>query len=379
MSVYGGTITRAGRNLLTGLVAGQTIEFTKVQFGSGIVPDQTSLETVTELYNYIADGSSNVPIAIGNAIHLVAEYRNEMNPDMQDVFWINEFGIFAKTDSSPEVMIYYASLGETPQPVNPYVDQRIDVKRYPITIAVAVTPDIKLAYNPGTFITEENVDLKVQAAMQYHVANKDNPHAVTKSQVGLGNVDNTADNQKNVKYADEAGTAKKLTNPLTITLGTGSKEGTNKFTCDASKPKTIDITPINLGALPALLSTQYAGCYYRIVNGETEWINPPMESLAEYRTTERFDGKPVYTKLMDFFVDSLEVASIDVPEANTIIRYAGYGSRNDYRFTLPYIQGYDDDGIYTRIAVCSNNGKLVVTNNTGQTGYTLTIQVWFTK
>ena len=30
-----------------------------------------------------------------------------------------------------------------------------------------------------------------------------------------------------------------------------------------------------------------------------EWINPPMQLGVEYRTTERHNGKPVYTKLVD--------------------------------------------------------------------------------
>ena len=41
-----------------------------------------------------------------------------------------------------------------------------------------------------------------------HVARNDNPHVVTKAQVGLGNVDNTADANKNVKYANTAGSAR---------------------------------------------------------------------------------------------------------------------------------------------------------------------------
>lgn len=31
---------------------------------------------------------------------------------------------------------------------------------------------------------------------------------------------------------------------------------------------------------------------------EAEWVNPPMAPGAEYRTTERWNGKPVYTKLV---------------------------------------------------------------------------------
>ena len=31
-----------------------------------------------------------------------------------------------------------------------------------------------------------------------------------------------------------------------------------------------------------------------------EWVNPPMEAGVEYRTTERYGGKPVYVKLLNF-------------------------------------------------------------------------------
>lgn len=44
-------------------------------------------------------------------------------------------------------------------------------------------------------------------------------------------------------------------------------------------------------------SSDYPGCYYRVVDGETEWLNPPMAKFREYRTTERYQGKPVYVYL----------------------------------------------------------------------------------
>lgn len=47
-------------------------------------------------------------------------------------------------------------------------------------------------------------------------------------------------------------------------------------------------------------STDYPGCYYRTVDGVTEWVNPPMMLGVEYRTTERYLGEPVYVKAVDF-------------------------------------------------------------------------------
>jgi hypothetical protein len=54
----------------------------------------------------------------------------------------------------------------------------------------------------------------------------------------------------------------------------------------------------NLGVAEAYEHNQYRGCYYRMVNGEQEWINPPMIIDVEYRTTERMHGYTVYTMLM---------------------------------------------------------------------------------
>lgn len=44
-------------------------------------------------------------------------------------------------------------------------------------------------------------------------------------------------------------------------------------------------------------SEEYAGHYYRLINGQEEWINPPMAEGIEYRTVERYNNKPVYTMI----------------------------------------------------------------------------------
>ena len=46
-----------------------------------------------------------------------------------------------------------------------------------------------------------------------HIANKSNPHGVTKAQVGLGNVDNTSDANKPVSTAQQAALNSSLTHP----------------------------------------------------------------------------------------------------------------------------------------------------------------------
>ena len=53
-----------------------------------------------------------------------------------------------------------------------------------------------------------------------------------------------------------------------------------------------------LSLIETIESKEYPGCFYRMVNGEEEWINPPMKTGSVYRTTERFKGEPVYVRLV---------------------------------------------------------------------------------
>ena len=72
-------------------------------------------------------------------------------------------------------------------------------------------------------------------------------------------------------------------------------KGVDYFTQEDIDSIVAGIVAANVG----VESTEHPGCYYRMVNGETEWISPPMAIGVEYRTTERYLGKPIYAKLID--------------------------------------------------------------------------------
>lgn len=89
---------------------------------------------------------------------------------------------------------------------------------------------------------------EIRAKLKGHAESTNNPHGVTAEQVGLGNVNNTADSEKHVQYAGEAGSASKVGNKLTIRFNGGSVESTNKWTFDGSTSRSVNITPANIGA-----------------------------------------------------------------------------------------------------------------------------------
>ena len=97
MSYYGGTVTVAGRDLITSLVAGETIQFTRIMVGSGALPEGVEPIDMTELVTPVAEGTSTTPVQDGATVYMTIEYRSDLNGGLKEGFWLREFGVYAKT------------------------------------------------------------------------------------------------------------------------------------------------------------------------------------------------------------------------------------------------------------------------------------------
>ena len=88
---------------------------------------------------------------------------------------------------------------------------------------------------------------------------------------------------------------------------------------------------------PSVESEEHSGCYYRMVGGEKEWINPPMLMGVEYRTTERWNGKPVYTKVVEFgTLPNNETKTVAwTPDSGTCDYVVGYSGTTSGYGALP--------------------------------------------
>lgn len=89
----------------------------------------------------------------------------------------------------------YNILVEINLPLTSYNDLQ-DLPTYPDGDPIKGTFDIDKAGVPGSAAFEQ-----LEAKVDDHIADKQNPHEVTKSQVGLGNVDNTSDADKPISTA----------------------------------------------------------------------------------------------------------------------------------------------------------------------------------
>lgn len=126
-------------------------------------------------------------------------------------------------------------------------------------------------------------------------------------------------------------------------------------------------------------SPDHPGCYCRTVDGETEWINPPMEPGVEYRTTGRYQGKVVYTKLVVF--DALPNAStgvkpFGVTSGAAVVRWSGTLRVGSQAASFPWISS---KGEIRAIAYISSTGHLCVVTFSDQSANTAEFIVEYIK
>lgn len=112
--------------------------------------------------------------------------------------------------------------------------------------------------------------------------------------------------------------------------------------------------------------------------GPLEWINPPMQLSVEYRTTERYNGKPVYTKLVDCGAgpnNARKTVFANTQNVETPISCTGnFGSG-----TIPY-EWFAGDVSGAQAITCTFNGRAIeIAATADYSGWTIFVIVKYTK
>lgn len=119
--------------------------------------------------------------------------------------------------------------------------------------------------------------------------------------------------------------------------------------------------------------------------GEWEWENPILYWGVEYRTTEKWDGKPVYTKWVSH-TPTTDIGNasgsygfaieFSTPNFKRLIRYGGSLNVENGN-ALPY---FDAVGGYLGVNYMNNNGVAIAMNKKViRAGTTINVQIWYTK
>ena len=238
-------ITEKGLSLQAKLIAGTSLTITRAVTGSGTVtagmlqkqtyvtnPEQTiTLSGVS----YPEDGKCAVR-------------ANLKNDGLETGYIARQLGFYAEDPDEGEIL-YFIAQAESGSGTT--VPSETEMPGYSAEwtcyFQYGQADNVDVMVDPANTISAAEAQQMVDA----HANDTENPHGVTKEQLGLDLVDNTADSEKYVAYASTAGTGNKTKSSITVRFNGGSTEGTDMFTFNGSVAKSINITPAKIGAMPA--------------------------------------------------------------------------------------------------------------------------------
>ena len=174
-------LTASGKNLLLRALAGETITFTKIQLGNGTAQDPAE---ATGLANPIITVELSKIVVGTEYVTLTAQFSNS---SITSGFHITEAGFFAKDpdDSTKEILYALGNEDESSADYVPDKGNRILEMQFDALIFIGDAENVSAAISSSlVYASKEDFDK--------HTAGKNNPHSVTKQQVGLGNVPNLA-------------------------------------------------------------------------------------------------------------------------------------------------------------------------------------------
>lgn len=222
-----------------------------------------------------------------------------------------------------------------------------EIRVDPAPVGTMVASENELLTLLDIIARSEGIVLNMEEINAHIAKTSGNPHKVTATEVGLGNVPNVATNDQTPTYtqAEEfenlvsgeklSVSMGKIMKAITVIggkapAGYGLGESTGQYVSDcdlalangwyqtdADTLNTPDTVGSHGGSLfvsnygtdqtvQTFFEIGYSAVQHILIRRQAwgdwkpwEWVNPPMTVGVEYRTIERYMGKAVYTKLID--------------------------------------------------------------------------------
>ena len=198
-------ITNAGIELLKNALSGGTITVTAIKSGAGKV-DVSALKSQTAVSSIKQSGTVQGVTKTNETIKIGVLFSNA---GLSAGYSMTQLGIYAKGSTGSEVL-FAISQSTTGKEVP--AESAMPSWSLVHNFYIKLNNDVKMTatVDPEGYVTFETM----QTALNKHTGNKSNPHSVTKSQVGLGNVPNVATNDQTPTYSDTT---------TLVTLSSGEK------------------------------------------------------------------------------------------------------------------------------------------------------------
>lgn len=186
-------ITNAGIELLKNALSGGTITVTAIKSGAGKV-DVSALKSQTAVSSIKQSGTVQGVTKTNETIKIGVLFSNA---GLSAGYSMTQLGIYAKGSTGSEVL-FAISQSTTGKEVP--AESAMPSWSLVHNFYIKLNNDVKMTatVDPEGYVTFETM----QTALNTHTGNKSNPHSVTKLQVGLGSVPNVATNDQTPTYSD---------------------------------------------------------------------------------------------------------------------------------------------------------------------------------
>lgn len=233
--------TSDGKQLMALATAGEiTLKFTKIKMGDGVLSTQ-SVTTLTDLINPVVTLDITAVSGGNDYITLQSDFDNAQ---LSAGFYWREVGVYAEDpDGGNDILYCYGNCGELAEYIASAGEQTIR-KIIAVSAIIGDAENVTAEISDSTYysphdllqaeISQEDLmpffdtvsgkknitfEMLVNAIgallgisdLSSHIKDYDNPHNVSAKQIGLDNVDNTADVEKRVAYANKAGSSEECT------------------------------------------------------------------------------------------------------------------------------------------------------------------------
>lgn len=168
------------------------ITFTCVKVGSGST--NTEWKNMTALVTPVKTiGISS--LTLGTNMATIAFSFN--NAELDNDFYLRELGVFANVNGGEEFLYAYTNAGSGAALVKKYSNDDNVSMNFEEVVAIGNAEHV-------TAIISGAVGYCTQEDFEDHIHNYNNPHRVTKTQVGLGNVPNLAPSDMTINFSEPA-------------------------------------------------------------------------------------------------------------------------------------------------------------------------------
>lgn len=177
MATFTDYLTTEGERVIARMLSGEIqLQFSKLVMGDGELAPGTSPKNVKAVISPQAEQEIEyVKLSEDNIVTVTAIFNND---SIETGFYFREKGLYATVDEK-EVLVIYANNGSLAEWIEPSTSNKIE-KLIRSVLVFSESDNLNIEISSGLFVS--SIDF------EEHLSDYNNPHKVTKEQIGLGNV-----------------------------------------------------------------------------------------------------------------------------------------------------------------------------------------------